>query len=281
MVLISVGGLSVWLYKKPLHLKGIFKLSNKGFVYVMSNKSMPGLIKVGMSTKVPDERAKELSSDTSTPTPFIVEYYAFFDDMKKAERLTHQKLQNFHHAKEFFETDVAQAIQVIENLSITHTKIFSKPENDKKAKELQDKLNLQKKEEEQKKLLVEYALQKETLEKIIKEYPLKDGYFTNYSTKKILDNFKKLLMILANLNEYGGLTSKHREEVDNFADSIRKFEDIEKSQKSVLVDNRSEKEQKKDRKKFERELHLKTMITLMKWIGIILVVILIGAALGL
>ena len=56
----------------------------KGFVYVLSNASMPGLIKVGMTTKVPDGRAKELSSDTSTPTPFIVEYYALFDDMEKA-----------------------------------------------------------------------------------------------------------------------------------------------------------------------------------------------------
>ena len=60
----------------------------KGFVYVLSNASMPGLIKVGMTTKVPDGRAKELSSDTSTPTPFIVEYYALFDDMEKAESLS-------------------------------------------------------------------------------------------------------------------------------------------------------------------------------------------------
>ena len=39
-------------------------MAKKGFVYVMSNKSMPGIVKVGMSTKMPEERAKELSSAT-------------------------------------------------------------------------------------------------------------------------------------------------------------------------------------------------------------------------
>ncbi|WP_295427803.1 GIY-YIG nuclease family protein [uncultured Thiodictyon sp.] len=32
----------------------------KGFVYVMSNKAMPGLVKIGYSTKHPELRAEEL-----------------------------------------------------------------------------------------------------------------------------------------------------------------------------------------------------------------------------
>lgn len=30
-------------------------MAKKGFVYIMSNDSMPGLLKVGMSTKVPED----------------------------------------------------------------------------------------------------------------------------------------------------------------------------------------------------------------------------------
>lgn len=46
----------------------------KGFVYVLSNAGMPGLLKIGSSTKVPTARAAELNT-TGVPSPFEVEYY--------------------------------------------------------------------------------------------------------------------------------------------------------------------------------------------------------------
>jgi hypothetical protein len=45
----------------------------KGWVYVISNKAMEGLIKVGHSTKDPELRAQELDH-TGSPHPYIVEY---------------------------------------------------------------------------------------------------------------------------------------------------------------------------------------------------------------
>ena len=110
-------------------------MAQKGFVYILSNDSLPGKLKVGMSLKVPTERAKELHT-TGVPTPFKVEYYAFFDDMAKAERTAHYKLKKYHHNKEFFSVDVPTAIQVIESIDIPFTKLFSNPENDKKAAEI-------------------------------------------------------------------------------------------------------------------------------------------------
>ena len=73
------------------------------------------------------------------PTPFEVQYYAFFDDMDEAEKRAHNNLNAFHHGKEFFDTDVATAIRVIENTGITFQKLFSKPEDDVKAEELKKK----------------------------------------------------------------------------------------------------------------------------------------------
>ncbi len=52
----------------------------------MTNPSMPGLVKVGMSTRVPDKRARDEDlNSTGVPTPFEVQYYSFFHDKAKTE----------------------------------------------------------------------------------------------------------------------------------------------------------------------------------------------------
>ena len=91
----------------------------------MTNDSMPGIIKVGMSTKVPTERAKELE-DTGLPMPYVVQYYAFFDDMQQAEKKAHNELSKYHYNKEFFKTDVGTAINCIENLGLSFNRLYCK-----------------------------------------------------------------------------------------------------------------------------------------------------------
>lgn len=51
----------------------------RGWVYVMSNRSMPNLVKVGFSSKDPELRAKELAH-TGTPHPYVVDYEALVRD---------------------------------------------------------------------------------------------------------------------------------------------------------------------------------------------------------
>ena len=117
-----------------MSLKNIEK---SGFVYVMTNRSMPGLVKVGMSAKNPALRAKDDDlTSTGVPTPFEVQYSALFDDMRKAEKLAHQNLSQYHYNKEFFKTDIATAIYAIESVGIGFTKHFSLPEEQKKAAEI-------------------------------------------------------------------------------------------------------------------------------------------------
>lgn len=45
---------------------------NYGFIYILSNKSMPGIYKVGITTNSVRQRATELSS-TGVPTEFSIE----------------------------------------------------------------------------------------------------------------------------------------------------------------------------------------------------------------
>lgn len=66
---------------------------NAGFLYVLINASMPDVVKVGMTERAPEGRAKELSGVTGVPTPFVVVYQEFFDDCSAAEEYVHTLLE--------------------------------------------------------------------------------------------------------------------------------------------------------------------------------------------
>jgi len=75
-----------------------------GFVYALSNPSMPGIYKIGFTLKHPRERMDELSKATACPTPF--EIFAMFDvaDPENVERAIHRDLQQYriNQNREFF-----------------------------------------------------------------------------------------------------------------------------------------------------------------------------------
>lgn len=81
-----------------------------GFVYFLTNPSMPGLTKIGHTTKHPRERVRELSASTSCPEHF--ELLAFFGhaDSAYAEREIHRELSDFrvNDRREFFKMTNAQ-----------------------------------------------------------------------------------------------------------------------------------------------------------------------------
>ena len=50
----------------------------EGYVYILSNDSLNGLLKIGSTTFGAEKRAKQLSYTTALPSPFIVEYEESF-----------------------------------------------------------------------------------------------------------------------------------------------------------------------------------------------------------
>lgn len=76
-----------------------------GFIYFITNPSMPGLTKIGMTTKHPRERMQELSKVTACPTPF--EMLAFFDTPapREVEQTIHASLEELrvNPYREFFD----------------------------------------------------------------------------------------------------------------------------------------------------------------------------------
>lgn len=77
---------------------------NYGFVYCMSNDSMPGLYKIGVTERAPSYRRDELSRSTSAPTPFEILMYVEVDSPHEAERFVHEYLSKFrvNEGREFF-----------------------------------------------------------------------------------------------------------------------------------------------------------------------------------
>src|SRR5688572_6679317 len=51
-----------------------------GYLYVLINPSLPGLVKIGKTNRDPEQRAAELSAATGVPTPFVLVYDAFFQN---------------------------------------------------------------------------------------------------------------------------------------------------------------------------------------------------------
>jgi len=77
----------------------------KGFIYILSNTSMPNIFKVGYTQHTVSKRAKELSSNSSIPTPFIIEAeYPIYQYPHKVEKAVHNQLDPFRvsNQREFF-----------------------------------------------------------------------------------------------------------------------------------------------------------------------------------
>jgi hypothetical protein len=89
-----------------------------GYLYVLTNPGMPGLVKVGHGS--PRRRAKQLSTASGVPFPFEVAAEWEVRDARRAEKLAHACLAEFRGNKrrEFFEIDVKEAKQRIESVLI-------------------------------------------------------------------------------------------------------------------------------------------------------------------
>lgn len=96
------------------------------FIYLLSNPSMPGLIKIGKTTKPPLQRMAELNT-TGVPTPFELECAFQVDDCTARESSVHKVLAKSRLEKrEFFRTDMNSALKkilpVLGDYSVYHAK---------------------------------------------------------------------------------------------------------------------------------------------------------------
>lgn len=86
-----------------------------GFIYVLSNESMPGIFKIGLTARDPETRMKELSSATGLPTPFKLELSWHCENLLVTEQAIHQDLEQYRVNKdrEFFKCDLDEIKKAI------------------------------------------------------------------------------------------------------------------------------------------------------------------------
>lgn len=81
-----------------------------GSVYILSNPSMKGLLKVGFTTGPVSRRAAELSGVSGVPTAFREEWsMPVVGNPRAVEQRAHALLAGRRHGKEFFEVGVEEA----------------------------------------------------------------------------------------------------------------------------------------------------------------------------
>lgn len=83
-----------------------------GFVYIMINPAMRGLVKIGLTERTSKDRAKDLRG-TGVPEDFIVVYDELVTDCDWVERRLHQRFDDYRYQpnREFFQIPIREAIR--------------------------------------------------------------------------------------------------------------------------------------------------------------------------
>lgn len=105
----------------PNQINPVRFFEKAGWVYVISNESMPGIVKIGRAGCLA-VRMRQLFN-TSIPTPFVCVFAEWFADSFAAEKFIHARLEaqgmRVKSTREFFTDDVA----VIQNAFMTYSAI--------------------------------------------------------------------------------------------------------------------------------------------------------------
>ena len=128
----------------------------QGWVYIITNQALAGLVKVGFTTNHPHERARELRN-TGVPHPYAVEYAVLVDNPRRLEKKVHRHLsgEKLKADKEWFRCSVEHATGILQGYSgqiyqeVTTERTKNNPAIDTKRQKVQDRLRQPEREQQQ------------------------------------------------------------------------------------------------------------------------------------
>ncbi len=96
------------------------------YIYVLVNRSIPNMVKIGMTTRSVDERAREINKATGVPTPWIPVYSFPCYASGILEKRVHERLAPYRITEdgEMFGVTSNTAQQVIEELGKDFTNVL-------------------------------------------------------------------------------------------------------------------------------------------------------------
>ena len=130
----------------------------KGYVYILTNSSLPGMVKIGMTTNSPHDRAVQLST-TGVPHPFKVFGYVEVADPQGIERRIHKKLfkQRVSNKREFFKITPQSALKLLEEVT-GEAEVMRREKAKRLEKEKQERIEKEKKKAHKSRMRNEWSL---------------------------------------------------------------------------------------------------------------------------
>ena len=92
------------------------------FIYVLTNPTMPNLVKIGRTTDLAS-RLRSLSSATGVPVPFECFFFCEVTDSLKVEKALHEAFgdHRVNEKREFFRINPNRAVAILELVAIKNT----------------------------------------------------------------------------------------------------------------------------------------------------------------
>lgn len=88
------------------------------YVYILVNRSIPNMVKIGMTTGTVDKRAQEINKATGVPTPWVPVWWFRCFSSGILEKRVHEHLAQYRvsNNREMFAIDSLTAQRVIEDI---------------------------------------------------------------------------------------------------------------------------------------------------------------------
>ena len=100
-----------------------------GWVYVVTNKALPGLVKVGYTTRSDVNKRLREFDQAGLPYPYEKAYALWIVEPRKLEQRVHQSLTIWRENKEWFRCPIEKAKETIEQLAQDHVALLDKEKN--------------------------------------------------------------------------------------------------------------------------------------------------------
>lgn len=114
-----------------------------GFTYILSNKAMPDLYKIGYTERSVYCRVNELNDTTSLPLPFNIEYSYQCNNAFELEQKAHLHFKDYriNSYREFFKVPLSEIIQFFEDINEGYGEVTEQePDSFAEYKELYHKI---------------------------------------------------------------------------------------------------------------------------------------------
>ena len=100
------------------------ELKNPHYIYILTNPSIPGIVKIGHTTRNVYERLREINSSPGVVIPWEIRWSYKCPNGRMLEEEIHSHLQELglrpNKRREGFIIDVNDAIKIIENLGLKY-----------------------------------------------------------------------------------------------------------------------------------------------------------------